>query len=120
MRRRKEERNNKIIRCNESNKSPTFVNRISGTMVSVLVSSVVDIGYDPRSVQTKDYKIGNCCFSAKFRVTTKTVRLGIRIRCPSGETCLPVYCCFSELALNDSIKRFAHAQRGCHHHFIGM
>jgi hypothetical protein len=40
------------------------VNRIGGVMVSVLASSVVDHGFEPRSGQTKDYKIGICCFSA--------------------------------------------------------
>jgi hypothetical protein len=34
-------------------------------MVSVLASSVVDRGFEPRLGQTKDYKIGICCFSAK-------------------------------------------------------
>ena len=34
-------------------------------MVSVLASSVVDRGFEPRSGQTKDYKIGICCFSAR-------------------------------------------------------
>jgi hypothetical protein len=35
-------------------------------MVSVLVfSSVVARGFEPRSGQTKDYKIGICSFSAK-------------------------------------------------------
>ena len=34
-------------------------------MVSVLPSSAVDRGFEPRSGQTKDYKIGICCFSAK-------------------------------------------------------
>ena len=34
-------------------------------MVSVLASSPVDRGSEPRSGQTKDYKIGMCCFSAK-------------------------------------------------------
>ena len=34
-------------------------------MVSMLASSVVDRGFKPRSGQTKDYKIGICCFSAK-------------------------------------------------------
>jgi hypothetical protein len=29
----------------------------------------------------------------------KTGWLGIRIVCPSGMTCLPADCCFSELAL---------------------
>ena len=34
-------------------------------MVSVPASSVVDRGFEPWSGQTKDYKIGICCFSAK-------------------------------------------------------
>ena len=34
----------------------------------VLTSSVVDRGFDPRSGQTKDYKIGICCFSSKHAV----------------------------------------------------
>jgi hypothetical protein len=34
-------------------------------MVSVLASSAVDRGFEPRSGQTKDYEIGICCFSAK-------------------------------------------------------
>ena len=43
-------------------------NRIGGLMVSVLASSVVDRGFDPRSgqIKDKDYKIGICCFSAKY------------------------------------------------------
>ena len=32
-------------------------------MVSVVASSEVDRGFDPRSGETKDYKIGICCFS---------------------------------------------------------
>ena len=40
-------------------------NRISGVMVNVLASSVVDRGFEPRSGQTTDYKIGICCNSAK-------------------------------------------------------
>ena len=39
--------------------------RIGGVMVNVLASSAVDRGFEPRSGQTKDYKIGICCFSAK-------------------------------------------------------
>ena len=34
-------------------------------MVSKLASSAVDHGFEPRSGQTKDYKIGICYFSAK-------------------------------------------------------
>ena len=33
-------------------------------MVSVLASSALDRGFEPRSGQTKDFKIGMCCFSA--------------------------------------------------------
>ena len=46
--------------------SSVIHNRIGGVMVSVLASSVVDHGFEPRSGQTKDYKIGMCCFSAKY------------------------------------------------------
>jgi hypothetical protein len=34
-------------------------------MVSMLTLSVVDHGFEPQSGQTKDYKIGICCFSAR-------------------------------------------------------
>ena len=34
-------------------------------MVSVFTSSSIDRGFEPRSDQTKYYKIGICCFSAK-------------------------------------------------------
>ena len=34
-------------------------------MVSVLASSMVDRGFEPRLGQTKDFKIGLCCFSVK-------------------------------------------------------
>ena len=49
-----------------------------GVVVRVLVSSVVDRGFEPRSDQTKDYKIDTCicCISAKhatlFRESGKT------------------------------------------------
>ena len=35
-------------------------------MVSVLASIAVDRGFEPRSDQAKDYKIGISCFSAKY------------------------------------------------------
>jgi hypothetical protein len=41
------------------------IDRICGVMVSVFASSVVHHGMETRSGQTKDYKIGICCFSAK-------------------------------------------------------
>ena len=39
--------------------------RTGGVMVSELASSVVDRGVEPRSGQTKDYRIGIGCFSVK-------------------------------------------------------
>jgi hypothetical protein len=33
-------------------------------VISVFASSALDRGFDPRSGQTKDYKIRMCCFSA--------------------------------------------------------
>ena len=38
--------------------------RIGGVIVSVLASSAVYSGFERRSGQTKDYKIGMCCISA--------------------------------------------------------
>ena len=44
----------------------TFMfNLIDGVMVSMLASNAVDRGFEPRSGQTNDYKIGICSFSAK-------------------------------------------------------
>jgi hypothetical protein len=48
--------------------------RISGVIVSVLVSSVENRGFESRSGQTRDYKIGIwiiCCFSAEHAVLKK-------------------------------------------------
>jgi uncharacterized protein YmfQ (DUF2313 family) len=41
------------------------LNRIGGVMVGVITSSAVDRGFEPRSGQTKDYKIGIFCLFAK-------------------------------------------------------
>ena len=43
----------------------TKKNRIGGVMVSVIASSAVDRGFEPRSGQTKNYEIAMRCFSAK-------------------------------------------------------
>ena len=45
--------------------SSFHTNHIGGVMVSVLASSVVYRGLEPRSGQPKDYKIDISCFSAK-------------------------------------------------------
>jgi hypothetical protein len=75
-------------------------NRIGGVMVSVLASSAIDHGFESRSGQTKDYEIGISPLSTQQQgERANTGWLGIRIMCPSGVTCLPADCCFSELAL---------------------
>jgi hypothetical protein len=45
-------------------------------MVSVLVSSAVDRGFEPRTGQTKEYNIGICCFSAKHDILPRAVARG--------------------------------------------
>jgi hypothetical protein len=40
-------------------------------MVSVLASSAVDRGFELPSGQTKHYKIGICCFSAKHEALSR-------------------------------------------------
>ena len=53
-------------------------------MVGVLTSSVVDREFEPRSGQTKDYKIGICCLSAKHAALRRKYNdswLGVRIMC---------------------------------------
>ena len=52
------------------------MNRICGVMVSMLASTTVDRGFEPRSGQTKDYKIGICCFSAKYAVLGERAKTG--------------------------------------------
>ena len=54
-----------IISISTSWTFPCNFNRMGGVMVNMLASSVVDRGFQPWSGQTKDYKIGICCFSAK-------------------------------------------------------
>jgi hypothetical protein len=58
-------------------------------MVSMLTPSAV--------VETKDFNVSFYCFSTKH--TTLRSKIRIMIRCQSEVTCLPVDCCFSELAL---------------------
>jgi hypothetical protein len=39
---------------------------VGGVMISLLVLSEVDCEFEPCLGTTKDYKIGICCFSAKY------------------------------------------------------
>jgi predicted oxidoreductase len=52
-----------------------LVTHISGVLVSVLAPSAVDRGFEPRSRQTKDYKVGICCFSAVVAILSTVLRV---------------------------------------------
>jgi len=54
-----------LLGCCVVSPSSVYGNRIGGVMAGVLDSSVVDHGFEPRSGQTKDYRIGICCLCAK-------------------------------------------------------
>ena len=45
--------------------NPLHLNCIGDVMVSMLTLNAIDRGFKPQSGQTKDNKIGICCFSAK-------------------------------------------------------
>ena len=53
------------------------LNHIGGVLVSVLDSSAVDRGFEPRSGQTKIYAIGMCCFSAKYAALRRKSKDGL-------------------------------------------
>ena len=71
-------------------------------MISVLTSSAVDCEFQPKSVQTKDNKIGIFCFSAKhtaLRRKSKDSMVRNQIMCLNRAASLPTNSCFSELSL---------------------
>jgi hypothetical protein len=75
-----------------------FQNRIGGVIVSVLASSAVDRGFEPRSDQTKDYKIVIVVSPPSMQhlgKREKTGWFGIMIMCPSRAPCLSADYCFS-------------------------
>jgi len=66
----------------------------------VLVSSAEDLGFQPQSGQTKDYKICICCFSANAFMRKSNDWLALnQDNVSNGATCLSADCYFSELAL---------------------
>jgi hypothetical protein len=53
-----------LLKQQSADRLQIYLNRIDGVMVSMLASSVVNREFEPKLSQTKDYKIGICCFSA--------------------------------------------------------
>ena len=86
-------------------------------MVSVLASSAGGRGFDPRPGQTKDIKIGICCFSARhaaLRSKSKDWLPRVRIMCLGKVACLPADCCFRELARKNPAQRVGLVQSRIH------
>jgi len=65
---------------------------------SSVTSCAVDRGFEQRSDRTNDYEISVCYFSANH-VTLKRKSKTFSVRNQNGETCLPMNCCCSVLAL---------------------
>jgi Flp pilus assembly protein TadB len=81
---------------------------VGGVMNRLLASSVVDRGFEPRSGQTKDNKIGICCFTAKYtglrRIHTRYLLLFCIVLCCVfvGSVLLTLFsfpCCVVSLCL---------------------
>jgi hypothetical protein len=74
-------------------------------MISVFASSAIDRAMIRGRVKPKTIKLVLVASPLSMQhegKRAKTGWLGIRIMCPRGATCLPAYCCFSELALRKS------------------
>jgi hypothetical protein len=61
----------------------------------VFASSVVDRGFDEKTIKCADLPLS----AQYYEIRVKTGWFRIMLMCPSGTTCLPPDCCFSELAL---------------------
>jgi hypothetical protein len=59
--------------------SKLFRNRIGGVMARMLASCAVDHVFHPRSDQTKDYRIGICCFSAKYAALRRKIKVYLSV-----------------------------------------
>jgi hypothetical protein len=82
-------------------------------------------GIEPRPGQTKDYKIGICCFSTKHAPLRRKSKDWLALNqnnVSEWRTCLPADCYFSELALHflykNPTQHVGLVQSGPHHHFI--
>ena len=66
---------NHVVYIENNDKYKINFNHIDGVIVSVFVSSAVDCEFETRAGQTKNYKIGICCFSAKHASLRRKSRL---------------------------------------------
>jgi len=88
----------------------------------VLASSVVDRGFESRSVQTKDYTIGICCFSAKHSALRRKSEDWWSRNHDNASECGDM--CISRLlfqwdnTIKDPAKRVGLVQHRPHHHLL--
>ena len=71
-------------------------------MVSKLASSAVDRGFEPRSGQTKEYKFGIFCFSAKHAALRRKSNVWLARNHNNVSEWGDMSICFNELALRIS------------------
>ena len=68
-------------------------------MVSMLAWSAIDLGFEPRSRQTKDYIICICCFSAMNALLRRKSKDGLaqnKNNISEWSDMCTVDCCFSD------------------------
>jgi hypothetical protein len=75
---------------------------------------VVDCGFEPRSSQTKDCKIGICCFSAKHAVLRRKSKDGLA----QNYNNVSEWSDMSTRGLLFPTQRVSLEQSGPHHHLI--
>ena len=90
-------------------------------MVSVLTSSVIDSKFEPLSCQTKDCKIGICCFSAKHTALRRKSKDWLARNQDNVSECGNMSICGLVLVsqhYKNPTKRVDLVQSGPHHHLI--
>jgi hypothetical protein len=85
-----------------------YINNLSGTwnatvhvkliLIIRMLLCVVNCGFEPRSCRTNEYKIGICYFSTKHAIFKALISRSHGDVTEWNE-CLPLECCFYELAL---------------------
>ena len=69
-------------------------------MVNMFASNAIDRGFEHWSGKTKDYEIYMCCFSAMHAALKERTKTAWNQNNVSewSDICLPVDCCFNEIA----------------------
>ena len=79
-------------------------------MIILLTSSAVDLGFEPRSSQTKNNEIGICCFSAKHTTVKQFVRSSALFETAWLKSTAPFMVPWVRPNPEDMTKRVIHAE----------